>query len=198
LLGERRGDPAAPFSFRLDAAKVAKRLRLLTKVLKRPALPAQKGGPYSLDGLRPNSPRNHAPKPRSFLAALSLAFRRSSAAERAASASASLRSASVFAYRAALVSALACSASLLVRPASSFARFRSASVSASLRWVNASEALAFWASILAFWASAVSRCSSFSVESTSLLAGSLAEDDREAGELAGAGRTAGAEGKEEA
>jgi len=191
LLGERRGDPAAPFSFRLDAAKVAKRLRLLTKVLKRPALPAQKGGPYSLDGLRPNSPRNHAPKPRSFLAALSLAFRRSSAAERAASASASLRSASVFAYRAALVSALACSASLLVRPASSFARFRSASVSASLRWVNASEALAFWAS-------AVSRCSSFSVESTSLLAGSLAEDDREAGELAGAGRTAGAEGKEEA
>ena len=38
---------------------------------------------------------------------------------------------------------------LLARPASSFARFRSVSMSASLRCVNAADAFAFWASVRA-------------------------------------------------
>jgi hypothetical protein len=68
-----------------------------------------------MDGLRPNHRRNRAPIPRWFLLALSLVFRRSSAADRAASASRSLRSASVFASCASFASVFACSASLVAR-----------------------------------------------------------------------------------
>jgi hypothetical protein len=63
LLGERRGDPAAPFSFRLDAAKVAKRLRLLTKVLKLPGSSGTKGGTLLIGRFtseQPSQPRTEA------------------------------------------------------------------------------------------------------------------------------------------
>jgi len=151
--------------------------------------------PYWLGGLCPNHPRSRAPKPPWFLAALSLAFRRSSAADRAASASASLRSAPAFASCAAFASVFACWASLVARAASSFARFKSTSASASLCRTAASEALAFCSSDLAFWASVFTHWSSFRVESASVFADSLAEGDREADEPAGAGCTVDADGK---
>src|SRR5215469_14225806 len=135
-------------------------------------------GPYWLGGLCPNHPRS-----------------RSSAADRAASASASLRSAPAFASCAAFASVFACWASLVARAASSFARFKSTSASASLCRTAASEALAFCSSDLAFWASVFTRRSSFRVESASVFADSLAEGDREADEPAGAGCTVDADGK---
>ncbi len=134
---------------------------------------------YGLDGLRPNHPRNHEPKPPWFLAALSLAFRRSSVALRAASASASLFSAFACASRALCASAFAWSASLVARPAASFARCSSSFVRCSSACALARLPRTVASDPLAVWASAFARSSSFSVESAPIFEGSLVEDARE-------------------
>ena len=120
------------------------------------------------------------------MAAFWQAFSLSSAAVRAASASANLFSAFAPDSRALCASACACSAALVARPASSFVRckssftrFRSASALASLPRTVASDALAFWASAFA-------RSSSLSVESAPIFGGSLVENSCRA-ELADAG-----------
>ena len=116
--------------------------------------------------------------PGSLFVALSLARCRSSAADRAASASTSLFSALVCASRALCASAFACSVSLVARPAASFVRCSSSFVRCSSACALARLPRTIASDALAFCASAFTRSSSFSVESAPVFGGSLVEDGR--------------------